>query len=143
MPIWRIKHEQFKIQVQVTLTATTESASDLPVVDDIAVLQFAYFLDPNPSRVPAPTTGQSSCLFEAGSPPLPLLRALGRGSFTPVSGRELADGPLCGSSDERFDGDVLRIRLVRVTIGASPPGAGGAPESVQFDVAPRNQSVRP
>jgi prepilin-type N-terminal cleavage/methylation domain-containing protein len=117
-------------------------ASDLPLVDDISLLQFDYFLDPNPAHTPRPPPGEASCLFGAGTPPVPLLSALGAGSLVRAQDDELADGPMCGTADERFDGDVLRIRLVRVTIGAAV-AAGGDVEVVRFDVTPRNLAVRP
>ena len=67
-------------------------------------------------------------------------------------------GPACGLSPNRFDGDLFRIRRVRVTIRAQVadralrgagadflvPGVSSSAESyaadleVTFDVAPRN-----
>ena len=76
----------------------------------------------------------------------------------PADATLLADGPLCGVAPGRFDGDLLRVRRVRVTIraqaadralrgtgaafssaGASTDGYSYVPDiEVTFDVAPRN-----
>jgi hypothetical protein len=135
--------------------------SDLPLVDNVVALQFAYFGDPNPASVAAPPAGSSgSCVYAAGSPPVPLLSDLPGSTLVPLAMEQLTDGPLCGIAPARFDGDLLRIRRVRVTIrvqvGAEPlrgtgrhfanAGSSKADDNsvmdyeMTFDVAPRNMS---
>ena len=75
----------------------------------------------------------------------------------------MADGPFCGAGDTAFDGDLLRIRLVRVSLrldaaaddvrgsgglfarpGRSSSGYSHVPDfEVTFDVAPRNMAPAP
>jgi prepilin-type N-terminal cleavage/methylation domain-containing protein len=103
--------------------------SDLPLFDNVVDLRFAYFGD-----------GPASS------------------SLRPVLLSELSDGPALGIAPNRFDADLQRIRLVRVTLrlqagvdavrGAGPwfaqPGRSSSGYSfvpdfeVTFDVAPRN-----
>jgi type II secretory pathway pseudopilin PulG len=103
--------------------------SDLPLVDDVVDLRFSYL---------------ASAFPEPGLRPLPL--------------SELIDGPILGASPHRFDADLLRIRIVRVTLrlqaaaddvrgvgewfarpGRSTGGYSLVPDfEVTFDVAPRN-----
>jgi hypothetical protein len=72
----------------------------------------------------------------------------------------MTDGPVCGAGAAVFDGDLLRIRLVRVTLrlqaaadevrgagvlftrpGRSTSGYSYVPDfEVTFDVAPRNMA---
>jgi type II secretory pathway pseudopilin PulG len=102
--------------------------SDLPLVDHVADLSFTYFGSPSPYDVVRPPEGESSCLFGLPSP-APLL-AEHPGSAPRVVGlAELQDGPLCGTGSGAFDGDLLRLRSVRVRIrleaGADDLRAGG------------------
>jgi type II secretory pathway pseudopilin PulG len=108
--------------------------TDMPLVDNVVDLRFQYF------------AGASS---GAG------LRLL--------SLAELSDGPIAGQSPDTFDADLLRIRLVRVTLrleataddvrgvggwfarpGRSASGFSFVPDlEVTFDVAPRNMGALP
>jgi hypothetical protein len=103
--------------------------SDMPLVDNVVDLRFAYFVDATPG---------------------PGLRQ--------IALAELLDGPLIGVSPHRFDADLLRIRLVRTTIRLQAtadevrgtgslfarPGRSNSGFSyiadfeITFDVAPRN-----
>jgi prepilin-type N-terminal cleavage/methylation domain-containing protein len=134
--------------------------SDLPLVDNIVSLGFSYYADPSPTSVPRPVEGTSNCVYAAGTPPVPLLADLGGSpGLQRVTATQLTDGPVCGIAPSRFDGDLLRIRRVRVTIRAqvaddlrgsgrdvSQPGVSRSAEScvpdleVTFDVAPRNMN---
>lgn len=120
-------------------------ASDLPQVDHVVVLAFAYFGDPRAPRVRA-SPGPLGELMTYGPPPpapgvdderdswgagencvvtldqgvqAPRLADLGAGpqlvALTPSS---LTDGPWCpdAAAAPRFDADLLRIRKVRVTL---------------------------
>jgi hypothetical protein len=56
----------------------------------------------------------------------------------------LTDGPILGSPPNQFDADLLRVRRVRVRIGASagqPRNAFASDFQIAFDVAPPNMTV--
>ena len=134
--------------------------SDMPFIDNVVDLRFEYFADRAPSSVAWPAEGMSSCLFDAGSPPVSRLDDLGGEGLQPLAPARMTDGPVCGAGANAFDGDLLRIRMVRVTLrlqaGAEEVRAGGALFSlpgrsssaysyvpdfeVTFDVAPRNMT---
>jgi prepilin-type N-terminal cleavage/methylation domain-containing protein len=108
--------------------------SDVPLLDNVADVRFAYFRD----ALPGP-------------------------GLRPLSLGELSDGPLIGLPPNRFDADARAIRVVRVTIrleaaaddvrgvgiefarpGRSSSGLTLVPDfEVTFDVAPRNLRVSP
>ncbi len=132
--------------------------TDVPLAEQVVSLRFEYFVDPWPAGVAWPPDGEANCVYAAGSPPIPLLASLGGSTLASAGAGLLADGPLCGLPPSRFDGDLLRIRRVRVTIRAqvadrSLRGAGAdfalqgvsshaesyVPDmEVSFDVSPRN-----
>jgi hypothetical protein len=134
--------------------------SDMPFIDNVIDVRFEYFADRTPSSVTPPPEGMSSCLFDAGMPPVPRLDDFGGDGLHPLAIDEMTDGPVCGAGPNAFDGDLLRIRLVRVTLrlqaGAddvrargglfSQPGRSSSAYSyvpdfeVTFDVAPRNMA---
>jgi hypothetical protein len=134
------------------------STTDVPLADGIAGLRFQYLIDPWAGGVSRAGSAGGNCLYAAGVPPLPLLTDLGGPRLVAATAALLGNGPPCGLSPNRFDGDLLRIRRVRVTIraqasdstlrGSGPdfavPGTapGGAREvadaEVTFDVTPRN-----
>jgi type II secretory pathway pseudopilin PulG len=108
--------------------------SDMPLVDSVVDLRFKYFA--------YASSGQG---------------------LRPLSLTELSDGPIVGESPHSFDADLLRIRLVRVTLrlqatadevrgaggwfvrpGRSASGYSFVPDlEVTFDVAPRNVVASP
>ena len=119
--------------------------SDLPLVDDLAVLRFRFFGD---ASVAAP-----GCLGPAAA----------GGPLVEIGLAELRDGPWCGPAGLPFDADLLRIRAVAVDLrvqsaveqlrgadprlfarpGSAPGGRGVVPDlAVSFMVAPRNMSGR-
>jgi hypothetical protein len=74
---------------------------------------------------------------------------------------EFTDGPWCGAGSNRFDADLLRVRMVRVNLrvqvsnvmmrGRSTdflvPGLNRGPHSIpdytmRFDVSPANMALR-
>jgi type II secretory pathway pseudopilin PulG len=132
--------------------------TDVPLAENIVFLKFEYLVDPWPEAAPRPPAGESSCVYAAGSPPLPLLADLGGPVLAPAGAALLTDGPVCGLSPHRFDGDLLRIRRIRVIVraqvadralrgtGADFLTPGGSPNAesyvpdieVTFDVTPRN-----
>lgn len=136
--------------------------TDEVLVDNVVGLTFMYFADPDPSRVPKPAPGLSSCLYDAGDPPKPLLAPLGGTALQPLTLSQLSDGPICGLGVNQFDGDLMRIRKVRVTIriqaatadlrgkdqgafaaaGVSTDGRRYVPDyAMSFDVSPRNLNL--
>jgi hypothetical protein len=135
--------------------------SDVPLVDQVVDLRFAYYVDPRPDSVPPPDAGSSNCAY-AGTPPLSLLTDLGGDAPKLLDASRLTDGPSCGQSPYRFDADLLRIRRVAVSIrleaesaefrgsGAAFASAGISRSSARnivdlqtiIDVAPRNMIRR-
>ncbi|MFL6280511.1 MAG: PilW family protein [Vicinamibacterales bacterium] len=89
--------------------------SDLPLVDHVVDLRFAYYGDPRPDSVAPPEAGTTNCAY-AGAPPTSLLASLGGSGPKPMDGSVLSDGPSCGQPPFRFDADLLRIRRVSFTI---------------------------
>ena len=72
--------------------------TDIPVVDDVVGLAVEYFGAPEP---PVPGLG--------------VLPAQGA-SLAPLPLSLFADGPWYGDGDNRYDADLLRVRMVRVTL---------------------------
>ncbi len=92
-------------------------SSDVALVDNVVDLRFDYFGDPNPPTLPKPIAGEANCLYDAAGNYLnpPVLTA-SEGSLAALSAAILSDGPYCGSGDNQFDRDLLRVRKVRVTL---------------------------
>ena len=97
--------------------------SDVPLVDHVVDLQFAYYGDPRPDSVPPPEPGAANCAY-AGSPPVSLLTNLGGDGPKLMNGSLLTDGPSCGHPPFQFDGDLLRIRRVSFTVRVEAESAG-------------------
>jgi len=137
--------------------------SDVPVVDNVVALSFEYFGDPYPPTSPKPPLGTANCLYDAAG------ALLGGMSILPAAGGTLAslplaafaDGPWCGAGSNRYDADLLRVRMVRVSLrvqvsnvmmrGRSTdflvPGLNRGPHSIpdytmRFDVSPANMGSR-
>ncbi len=135
--------------------------SDVPLVDHVVDLQFAYYGDPRPDSVPAPTVGEANCAY-AGLPPASILSNLGGDGPKLMDPSLLSDGPSCGQSPFQFDADLLRIRRVSFTVrveaessefrgrgtgfrtpGLSRASARTVPDvQVTVDVAPRSMARR-
>lgn len=136
--------------------------TDLPLVEDVVDLRFTYYANPDPGSAPAPPDGLANCVYAAGSPPIPLLANLNTPTLTPLTAPQLTDGPVCGLSPSRFDGDLLRVQKVGVAITvqvANPALRGDDPEqfrnpgtassgnvwvpdyTVRFEVTPRNMNL--
>jgi hypothetical protein len=133
--------------------------SDVPLVDHVVDLRFAFYGDPRAEAVKPPPPGASNCAY-AGSPPVALLANLGGTAPKPLIGSQLTDGPVCGQAPNRFDADLLRIRRVVFTIrleaesaefrgagpGFSTPGFSRAATKdvpdlqTTIEVAPRNMA---
>ncbi len=91
--------------------------TDMPVVDDVTGMTVAYFGDPNPPRHPVPPAGVANCLYDSSGTlkPATMLTAVENG-LAALQVSMLADGPWCGAGSTLYDADVLRIRMVRVTL---------------------------
>ncbi len=137
--------------------------SDVPVVDGVVGMSLTYFGDPNPPRAPQPQLGAANCLYDAMGRLDPALATLPNSgtSLVPLPLSMFADGPWCGSGGARFDADLLRIRLIKVTlrveatddafrgqgVAFAHPGTASAVRhmladaSLTFDVTPRNLNL--
>jgi hypothetical protein len=131
------------------------------VIDNVVGLTFAYFGDPDPPTSPKPPLGTANCLYDAAGVLLPAPTLAGSVSLVPLPLAMLSDGPWCGTGSSAFDVDLLRVRLVRVTLrvqAASPvfrglgtafarPGVSrssyrAVPDGIlTFDVAPANLTL--
>lgn len=115
-----------------------------PLADNVVDLRFTYYADPDPSSAPKPPPGLSTCLYDAGNPPIPRLTPLGGTELKPLTPGQLTDGPVCGLSPNRFDGDLLRVRKVRVELEVqigSDDLRSISPYRISFDVTPRNLNL--
>lgn len=110
--------------------------ADVPVVDHVAELAFAYFADPQPPLAikppgdpagpwttygPRPPASGDNCIFMPGAPlPAPRLPVLNGGApgLVRLTPAELTDGPWCPDAVDpnRYDADLLRVRAVAVTL---------------------------
>ena len=135
--------------------------SDLPLVDHVVDLQFAYYGDPRPDSVPPPDVGASNCAY-TGSPSVSILTDLGGDGPKLLNASVLSDGPSCGHAPFRFDADLLRIRRVSFTVRVEAESAEFRARGIGFassgiarasarrvadlqttlDVAPRNMARR-
>ena len=137
--------------------------SDMPLVDNVVNVEFSFFVDNAAASVARPPDAGSSCVYNPGSPPLPRLGTYATVGLHQLTAGEMADGPVCGAGDTAFDGDLLRVRLVRVSVrldaaaddvrgsgglfarpGRSSSGYSHVPDfEITFDVAPRNMAPAP
>jgi prepilin-type N-terminal cleavage/methylation domain-containing protein len=137
--------------------------TDVPVVDNVVALSFEYFGDPQPPMRPKPPPGVANCLYDAAGNPVPGLVTLATqgSSLAPLPLSMLGDGPWCGAGDNRFDADLLRVKVVRVSLRVqatqsvyrgtgsdfASPGSNrnawrGVPDyAAMFDVVPRNLNL--
>ena len=156
-------HTYYFDAVNLQLRHADGAHSDVPVVDNVVALSFEYFGDPNPPTLPKPPLGTANCLYDAAGV------QLGGMSILPIAGGTLAslplgtftDGPWCGVGSNRFDADLLRVRMVRVILRVqagnvmmrgrsadfSVPGLNRGAHTIpdytlRFDVAPANMSLR-
>jgi hypothetical protein len=89
---------------------------DMPLVDNVVDLRIAYFVDGSPTSVSRPPDGEASCVFDAGSPPVPRLEDWG-GGLHELASAQLTDGRVLDlarltaarqlESDERYDPAVF------------------------------------
>lgn len=134
-------------------------ASDVPVVDDVVGLRFEYWGEAGVPVRALHETGQGSCWFDVdGLPRHGGIVTSPGASLVALPLESLRDGPWCGTGENRFDADLLRIRRVRMVVRVAAAaddarGRGGAfvregsatsamrlvPDmEVAIDVSPRN-----
>ena len=139
-------------------------STEIALVDDVVDLQFQYFGDPNPPKLPKPLAGTANCLYDAAGNYTAGMTTLAAqdGSFAELTKAILTDGPYCGSGSNEFDADLLRVRKVRVQLrvqaakaslrgtdpalfkkpGSAPGGVRYVPDyRVAFEVTPRNLNL--
>jgi hypothetical protein len=97
--------------------------SDVPAIDGVVALTFDYWAEDLPPRAPRPPAGTANCLYDAVGTPLPPSGPAPSGgvALVAVAHAALRDGPWCGSGDNRFDADLMRIRRVRMTVTLEAP----------------------
>lgn len=118
------------------------SQSDVPVLDNVVDVMFEYFGDPAPPTRPKPPLGTANCLYDATG-------ASTSGLGTLSAGQELVDlplsmftdGPWCAFGSNRYDADLLRVRLVRVTLRVQVANPMLRGTSQDFAVAGLNRSA--
>ncbi len=137
--------------------------AEVALVDNVVDLRFQYYGDPAPLTKPKPPAGIANCLYDAAGNLRPQAAMVGGdGSLVELNAANLTDGPYCGSGDNQFDVDLLRMRKVKVTMrmqAASPTLRGNdaarftnrgtakggeldVPDyETQFEVAPRNLNL--
>jgi type II secretory pathway pseudopilin PulG len=138
-------------------------ASDVALVDNVVDLIFQYYGDPNPPTAPKPQLGVANCLYDAAGNLIsqPVLAATD-GSLAELTAAMLTNGPYCGTGDNQFDVDLLRVRKVKVTLrmqaasaslrgrdatrfrnsGTAVGGDRYVPDyQMQFEVSPRNLNL--
>jgi len=136
----------------------------VPIADNVVDLRFDYFGDPNPPVSPKPPLGVANCLYDASGNYVSGLSTLTAtdGSLAALTPAMLTDGPYCGSGQNQFDADLLRVRKVKVMLrvqaasrslrgsdpvrfrnaGTSTGGERFIPDlQLSFDVSPRNLNL--
>jgi hypothetical protein len=119
------------------------AGTDMPVLDGVDGLEIRLLGEPRAPARPRPPPGRANCVVGAdGSPRLSDL-APDYGPFVRLDAARLSDGPVCGAGAWRFDADLYRVRLVRLTLRMAAPRAvrpaAGRPSTlgVTIDVSVR------
>ena len=141
-----------------------------PVLDNVVGLNFEYFGEASPPALLHPgrdlsvTYGPQPLPFESSQAPFPpgencvwqassgtrasRLAPLGvpiiPTGLVKLSPSQLTDGPWCPDdwNERRYDADLFRIRMVRVTLRLRSANLQATAEwSVTFDVSPRNLNL--
>jgi prepilin-type N-terminal cleavage/methylation domain-containing protein len=120
--------------------------TDVPVVDNVADVRFAYFGTPIPPLAPKPEPGEENCLFDSSGLPTLLRLPSVDGSLVELMPSMLSDGgpgavAWCGANGNVFDPDLFRVRRVRVRVRlqAGVDVRPAIPDAeIVLDVTPRN-----
>jgi prepilin-type N-terminal cleavage/methylation domain-containing protein len=113
----------------------------MPVAEGLQTLSFTYYGAADPGTLPSRIGAGTTCAFAPGSPPVPRLALLADPSPAPLTAAMLSDGPVCGAPGREYDGDLLRIRRVRMRVTVRTGGRGALPSGAVLDVTPRNLGV--
>lgn len=98
-----------------TLRLRTAAGANQPVLDHVVGLTVRYFGDPAPPDRPRAPPGIASCVVDAaGVPSLPPLG--GNTSLVELPLSAFTDGPVCGSAPWRYDADLFRVRMLRLSL---------------------------
>lgn len=91
--------------------------TDSPVIDNVAGFGVEYWAEDRAPRTAKPAPGAANCLYDELGRPLPWPRPFGNGAgLVTLTVSDLSDGPWCGTGDNRFDADLLRIRRLRLHV---------------------------
>jgi len=139
--------------------------SDVPLIDNVVSVAFEYFGDPSPPVMPKPPIGIANCLYDVAGNAVSGMTTMGSGGAAvvalPIS--MFTDGPWCAAGSNRYDADLLRVRLIRVTLrlavantmlrgttsdfavtGKGRSALRQVPDyTIRFDVAPRSMASGP
>jgi hypothetical protein len=93
------------------------ASEEIALADDVVDLRFEYFGDPAPPLLPKPKAGVANCLYDAAGNYIgPAAMIPTDGSLVELDAAVLSDGPFCGTGQNEFDADLLRVRKVRVSL---------------------------
>lgn len=97
--------------------------SDVPAIDNVVAMAFAYVGDRGSPVHPRPPAGTANCLYDSAGVMQPVAASISGavGGLVDLPLALFSDGPWCGSGDNRFDLDLLRIRRVRMTLRLQAP----------------------
>lgn len=99
------------------------SGTDMPVLDEVDGLEVRLLGEARAPARPRPPPGLANCVVASdGSSRLPDL-VPDYGPFVRLDAARLSDGPVCGAGAWRFDADLYRVRLVRITLRVAAPRA--------------------
>ncbi|MCL4813655.1 MAG: hypothetical protein KJ061_14270 [Vicinamibacteraceae bacterium] len=98
-----------------TLRLRTAAGANQPILDHVAGFTVRYFGDPVPPDRPRPPPGIASCVVDAAGTPV-LAPLGGASSLVELPLAAFTDGPVCGSAPWRYDADLFRVRLVRLSL---------------------------
>jgi hypothetical protein len=115
--------------------------SDVAIVDDVVSVRFEYWGSAGvPERARA-EVGTETCWFDgAGQPRFGRALSLPGDRNVPLALEAFRDGPWCGSGDNRFDADLLRVRQVRATVRVAAAGELARGTGMDFLVSGRASS---
>lgn len=91
-------------------------STSLPVADDVVGFEVRYFGDVRAPSAPRPPPGVANCLYDAGGVHLDPAGEVAAPALVEIPLVRFTDGPFCGAVPNRFDVDLLRVRLVRVRL---------------------------
>jgi hypothetical protein len=116
--------------------------SDVAIVDDVVSVRFEYWGSAGvPERARA-EAGTETCWFDdAGQPRFGRALSVPGGRNVSLALDAFRDGPWCGSGDNRFDADLLRVRQVRATVRVAAASEMARGASSDYLIAGRASSA--